>query len=274
MDFKLIAFDLDGTVYQKGTYVTQGLKDILLRLESCGIKLVSSTGRHHCEYAPWINEVKIMSAPAIICSGAAIYDYRKDMSLRKIALDSEKMSCAAHIFDKYNRSYMSFTEFEFISNFGSEMTDEVLWCNERCPAGKKIKITFTPDAAELIKNTSGIVKQSVLLDGKEPESFYDELRGIEGISFLRMGSPIMEISEKKVNKGEALSWLCEDFGIDMKDVLVFGDGETDIPMFEVAGKSIAMGNASDHVKSRADQVADRFDNDGVEKMLKQIYKSL
>ncbi len=35
------------------------------------------------------------------------------------------------------------------------------------------------------------------------------------------------------------------------DVIAIGDSETDLPLFQIAKTSIALGNESDHVKSQA-----------------------
>jgi hydroxymethylpyrimidine pyrophosphatase-like HAD family hydrolase len=44
---------------------------------------------------------------------------------------------------------------------------------------------------------------------------------------------------------------------------VFGDYLNDIPMFDEAGFSVAMGNAGEDVKSRASLVTGTNDQDGV-----------
>jgi phosphoserine phosphatase len=44
--------------------------------------------------------------------------------------------------------------------------------------------------------------------------------------------------------------LCERFGIAMVDVVAYGDSQSDVPLFEVAGASVAV-NADDHVSGLA-----------------------
>jgi hydroxymethylpyrimidine pyrophosphatase-like HAD family hydrolase len=55
-------------------------------------------------------------------------------------------------------------------------------------------------------------------------------------------------------KGTAVRWIAEREGIALKDVVSVGDWVNDLPMFEVAGRSFAMGQAPDEVKSRATDV--------------------
>ncbi len=62
--------------------------------------------------------------------------------------------------------------------------------------------------------------------------------------------------------------------IDHKVIIAFGDNENDIEMLQLAGTGVAMGNAPDHVKSAADMVTDTNDNDGVYKILKQVFATV
>ena len=55
-------------------------------------------------------------------------------------------------------------------------------------------------------------------------------------------------------KGTAVRWIAELQGIDMADTVCVGDWINDLPMFEVAGRSFAMGQAPDEVKAKATDV--------------------
>jgi hypothetical protein len=52
-------------------------------------------------------------------------------------------------------------------------------------------------------------------------------------------------------KGTALAELCRAAGIDVADAVAVGDWVNDVPMFEVAGRSFAMGQAPDAVRAKA-----------------------
>ena len=58
----------------------------------------------------------------------------------------------------------------------------------------------------------------------------------------------VEIMHKGVNKGEALKALINYLGIDKDEVIAFGDNYNDLPMLELAGIGVVMGNANDEVK--------------------------
>jgi Cof subfamily protein (haloacid dehalogenase superfamily) len=79
----------------------------------------------------------------------------------------------------------------------------------------------------------------------------------------------LDITHPQANKGAVVDALAEMFGIDRQDIATIGDGGNDTLMFARSGLSIAMGNASEEVKSRASVVTDTNDNDGFAKAVRQ-----
>ena len=64
-------------------------------------------------------------------------------------------------------------------------------------------------------------------------------------------------------KDRGIDAFCKYLGIDPSETIAFGDGENDISMIEFAGIGVAMGNASDKVKSHADFITTPVDEDGI-----------
>ena len=73
----------------------------------------------------------------------------------------------------------------------------------------------------------------------------------------------LSISASQADKGTALRLVLERLGIAPEQAVAIGDNANDIPMFEVAGTSIAMGNARPVIKAQADAVAPTHDDEGV-----------
>jgi hydroxymethylpyrimidine pyrophosphatase-like HAD family hydrolase len=57
-----------------------------------------------------------------------------------------------------------------------------------------------------------------------------------------------------VNKAEGLKLALKLLNIEPKEVVAIGDSETDIPVFDVCGLSIALGHSDDEVKVHANHV--------------------
>ena len=82
------------------------------------------------------------------------------------------------------------------------------------------------------------------------------------------------INSPGVNKGTGFTKIMEKLSISADNVIAIGDSATDIPLFRVAKTSIALGNASDHVKSEATMVVTAHAGDGVLEALDKLAPTL
>ena len=77
------------------------------------------------------------------------------------------------------------------------------------------------------------------------------------------GSAWYKFTKKEATKENAIQKVCKYCGIDLKDVIAFGDDAPDIGMLKLCGTGVAMGNAIDCVKEVADIVIGINDEDGI-----------
>ncbi len=71
------------------------------------------------------------------------------------------------------------------------------------------------------------------------------------------------------DKATALKILVEHMGIELCDVIAFGDDVNDLGMLNIAGTAVAVSNAIDEVKAVADYITDSNDQDGVANFLER-----
>jgi hydroxymethylpyrimidine pyrophosphatase-like HAD family hydrolase len=72
-----------------------------------------------------------------------------------------------------------------------------------------------------------------------------------------IGSPhpyFVEFLNPSASKGAGLAQVCEHLGINMSEVVAFGDGDNDKEMLQLAGTGVAMRNATPGAKEAADVV--------------------
>ena len=79
----------------------------------------------------------------------------------------------------------------------------------------------------------------------------------------------MDIHHSNGSKGDGVTTLRQELGFDK--VMVFGDGENDLSMFEVADESYAPANAQAAVKSKATEIIGHHDDDGVARFLRERF---
>ena len=72
-------------------------------------------------------------------------------------------------------------------------------------------------------------------------------------------------------KAEALRWLAEEAGIAPERVVCVGDATNDIPMFEAAGLSVAMGDGMSKALASADRVIGASDTDAIAELIEELF---
>lgn len=90
-------------------------------------------------------------------------------------------------------------------------------------------------------------------------------RALEGVPGLQhivfevrrpdlVGTWGMVVRASGVDKGTAVAWLAEHYGVTMENVVTVGDWLNDVPMLRCAGQSFAMAQAPAEVKAAAKRV--------------------
>ena len=78
------------------------------------------------------------------------------------------------------------------------------------------------------------------------------------------------INSPGIDKGTGFTEIMKRFSISKDDVIAIGDSATDVPLFKVAKTSVALGNASEDVKSEATITVSAHAGDGVLEALDKL----
>lgn len=84
----------------------------------------------------------------------------------------------------------------------------------------------------------------------------------------------IHINSAGINKARGFEQVMKKLDVSHEDVISIGDSDTDIPLFKVSKLSIAVGNASEEVKSHATMSVSSHAGDGVIEALDKIAPSL
>lgn len=81
----------------------------------------------------------------------------------------------------------------------------------------------------------------------------------------------LEIVRKGVSKGVALKALCTHLGIPAEQVCAVGDNGNDVAMIEFAGLGVAVENAIQEARDKADYIAGHHDREGAAEFLEAAF---
>jgi len=80
----------------------------------------------------------------------------------------------------------------------------------------------------------------------------------------------LDITNKDANKGAVVEYLSAYLAVPAAEIATIGDSPNDVLMFTRSGLSIAMGNASDQVKSQAQVTTDSYNDEGFAKAIERF----
>lgn len=111
-------------------------------------------------------------------------------------------------------------------------------------------------------------KLSCATDHADREGCFAALAG--DYTFHIHNDSVAEFVPKGFTKATGIMKVCEYLGIDRADTIAFGDSVNDLEMLEYAGTGVAMGNADERAKAKADYVTSRLHDDGIYNGLRHL----
>jgi hypothetical protein len=93
---------------------------------------------------------------------------------------------------------------------------------------------------------------------------YEKLKAVLGDKYdvTYSADVLVEVSPITDNKGEALKFIANYYGIPMEQTVAVGDNLNDLSMILAAGVGVAVSNAAQPLKSMADYVTKLTNDDG------------
>ena len=280
--YKMICLDLDGTLLNDCKEISQ--ENINLIRRACkekGIICVFATGRP-LEYVDEIcnSYDSYLSNYIIASNGAIIRDNKNDEVIYKAPLTNTQILNLKDIFLEENADYMIvYTD-----------KKQVLREARNTKALKDLAIIVNKKDSELkhiedaIKNNSNLSSLLCMIGGDTSalESIISRLKEIGGIETPGIGnyshktknysfeSKFIDVMKKGCSKKNAIYFLADKLKIKKEEIIVMGDGSNDLSMFECAGLKIAMENADEKLKEKADFITASNNDDGVAKAIQKF----
>lgn len=119
-----------------------------------------------------------------------------------------------------------------------------------------------------------LVRAEVILpDAKKVERLRAELRRFDGVELVSSFRNNIEITRSGVSKGSAVEALARHLGLTRSEVIAVGDSGNDLSMVEYAGLGVAMENASEALRQKADYITASNDEDGVAQVIERYILS-
>lgn len=107
------------------------------------------------------------------------------------------------------------------------------------------------------------------LDRKVLEDALKDFKYLDELEIYDSGFAL-HITDRRVNKGTSLRYLCERNGINMENVMAIGDSQNDEDFLREVGHKIAVGNADDKLKEISTYACEKLFGDGVAEAIEKF----
>ncbi|MCO7125072.1 Cof-type HAD-IIB family hydrolase [Sporolactobacillus shoreicorticis] len=268
---KLIAMDMDGTLLNKHREISWGNLKALRYARSKGVTLAIASGRAFFDIESKMTELD-METHLIGTNGATIHSsdgklLGADFLNREDALEIVKELAAQHYYIGVYSEHHIYVPEDGTTWLRAEL--KRLGIHEDRSVGfqgaTRDDFYRFVDDWNVFKNRTTEFSKIIIFsfDDDKLKKARDVYEAKHKYSIVSSGTGNFEIMPPNVSKGNALDHLAHYLNIPLGQVMAIGDNYNDLSMFEVAGVSVAMGNANDDIKAVCDRVTKNYDEDGV-----------
>ncbi len=262
---RMIALDLDGTVFDGDKKVTKRTQETLEEAIRQGIVVFPCTGRPWSGIPEEIRRIRGLQY-AVTSNGARILKFETGETIRENCLSHEK---TMELIDAAIASPEGVWE---IYVDGKCYADADTYRFIQAPDMSQAQLDYIRKSRILVKNLRDWAANEGLRTEKLHMMFertdlrdrcMEKFQKFSGIDISYASTFNLEINDAGCSKGRGILDLAEHLGIDRDEIMACGDSRNDWPMLRDAGFAVAMGNADEDTKKLADFVTKSNEEDGV-----------
>lgn len=247
MNKKYFFFDIDGTLTDNKTKkIVPSALETLHKLQEAGHFVAIATGRAHYKARTFMEEVGLHN---MVCCGGSALVINDELKMNQ-PLDLHKAQALCKQAESLGYGLLL-------------MLDDSINCYAK-------NDLFIKQMGERLEPTHYIYDETLDYDKLEaiykiyisiPKEEESRLTLKDTLGNLRFAGDYLMFQHDR--KKEGILDMMNALGADPKDVVVFGDDYNDLVMFDSLWFSIAMGNACDALKAKADYVTSKNVDDGI-----------
>ena len=282
---KLIACDLDGTLFNASMEVSDGNVQAIQRAENNGIEFLVASGRAPHESWGLIKSYGIHCG-FINLNGALVYDPQGNLIVKNpidlaVGRQIVKLLKQYHLYfevvtkDKVYSEDLS-ARIANVAHYVMTLNPGLTFKEAVMVSGAKpaiVSIQEVDSFEHLLEDDNLEIMKIIAFDSRGPEFFsgiIPHVKQMGELSITSSSSDNIEINAAKAQKGPALMDYAQAKGIKREETAAIGDNLNDESMISMAGVGVAMGNAVLDIKNIATFITRTNNEDGVAAAIDRI----
>ncbi len=278
MKYRLLAVDLDGTLFDSSGRAPQCHIEAIHRAQDAGMLIALCTGRGLNEARPAIDQLQ-HEGPVVLANGALVSDPTTGRTLHRMTLEPH---LAMEIVDQLDSGRDAVlvlldpepTGLDYLVKREQLMTDNTRWWFSAIDAKlKPVDALTVEDLHHALR--VGIVGPAdhmpAVVQGLK-QRFGEEVF-VQHFMAVKQDDEdvhVLEVFTSGVSKWAGLQWLAELHDVSEDQIAAIGDEINDLQMIESAGCGIAMANAVPRVLAAADRRTSSNDAGGVSEAISHL----
>lgn len=271
MNYKAVAFDMDGTLLNKNRQILPQTIEAIKQLQKKGIQIILVTGRYHSMIYPYYQQLGLDSL-VICCNGTYLYDFETQKALDGNPLNKEQAYLLQSKIDEFGVQNLIYTDTHFWYKDWDDNLEGLSQWIKTLPENLQPKMHKVDDYKKVIAEANEIFK--FLTTAKDVSALKKFSKSIEETNAFECEWSWVDradVSAKGNNKGRGLTLWSKRSGIDLSEIVAFGDNFNDVTMIKLAGLGVVMGNAEDEIKAQGDRVIGDHNSDAIATCLSDIF---
>jgi Cof subfamily protein (haloacid dehalogenase superfamily) len=251
---RLLIADVDGTLVTHDKVLTERARAAVAKMRSAGIEFAITSGRPPRGMQMLIEPLALTTPIAAFNGGMFI---KSDLSvIEQRVLQADVIKAAMETMRTYKLDTWIYRGTDwFVRERHGAHVDREEWTVKFPPTVVPDFKGLTSDVAKLV-GVSDDLKAVCECEEALQEQFAAKVHTRQSnpgretlVSAARSQPYYLDVTHPQANKGNVVLRLSEMLGVSTDQIATIGDMPNDISMFEKSGVSIAMGQASDEVKS-------------------------
>ena len=262
---KVIFLDIDGTLTDFGGKIPESAKKALTLAKQAGHRLVVCTGRSRYQIS---EEIRSLPFDGMI-GGAGAFVIADGKELFHHYIKPEPRKRLISYLEENKFFYTVQTDVgTLINNRCHEQAErvyrEIMKLTEKQRADLEGKLMVREDIVNYEKSEKVVYQMAPFTVAQVQKDLAPDF-SVTDMSFKQTERNSGEIGIAGINKATGMQAYLSHVGQTKEDAIAFGDSANDMEMIDFAACGVAMGNAIEVLKARADMVADAVDEDGIYK---------
>eukprot|EP00892_Ulva_mutabilis_P006979 jgi/Ulvmu1/4653/UM002_0384.1 len=258
-NIKLICTDVDGTLLNSQQQLTDNVAQTIQQAYTdLGIPTVVATGKAR---GPWIHDVlpQLPPMPGVFMQGLLVHEAGGTLVSERWLPDAVIAQCIS-LAQEHGLTLTAYCGERIVTDATNAHTDRLLFYREPIPEAVGCLRSAVLGAGSLRVHKLLFMEDDVRI--QETRSLIEEAVQQEA-SVTSALAGMLEVLPQGASKATGVQVVLETLEIKPEEVMALGDAENDLEMLQMAGVSVAMGNASDQVKRVTSYTAPTNDEDGV-----------